>query len=345
MTNAINALLVLAGAFVVAVGAEVIGAPLPAAKPKVPALFAFGDSVVDTGNNNYIPTFTRSNFEPYGKNFPGHEPTGRFSDGKISMDFLASALGLKEILPPYLDKNLTLEDLKTGVGFSSAGSGYDNATCMMSLAMTVEQQLHLFVEYKEKVGSIPARALYLVCWGSNDILQYFTFSDGKTEADYVNFMAQRASTFIQTLIDLGARQIAMTGVPPVGCVPEQRLIAGGLRRQCATDRNQLAQLYNRKLSQEVARLAGRFRDVNLVYIDLYAILDDIVRRYQELGFKNNKDACCGLIGLESGVLCNFASPVCEDPAQYVFWDGYHPTQRAYKIMIDELITRYIRFLR
>lgn len=63
------------------------------------------------------------------------------------------------------------------------------------------------------------------------------------------------------------------------------------------------------------------------------------------GFKNGKDACCGLIGLESGVLCNFMSPVCENPTQYVFWDGYHPTERAYKIMIDELIARYIKFLR
>lgn len=75
----------------------------------------------------------------------------------------------------------------------------------------------------------------------------------------------------------------MTGVPPVGCVPAQRLIAGGLQRQCATDRNKLAQLYNNKLSQEVARLAAKFLDVNLVYIDLYAILDDIVQRYQQLG--------------------------------------------------------------
>ncbi|CAN6288526.1 unnamed protein product [Urochloa humidicola] len=158
-------------------------------------------------------------------------------------------------------------------------------------------------------------------------------------------MAQRASTFIQRLISLGARQIAVTGVPPVGCVPAQRLIGGGLRRLCTEDLNQLALLYNRELSREVDKLSRRFRDVNLVYIDLYAILADIIQRYQALGFKNGKDACCGFIGLESGVLCNFMSPVCKNSAQYVFWDGYHPTQRAYKIMIDQLIARYIRFLR
>jgi hypothetical protein len=46
----------------------------------------------------------------------------------------ASALGLKETLPPYLKKNLTMEDLKTGVTFGSAGSGYNNATCKTSVS-------------------------------------------------------------------------------------------------------------------------------------------------------------------------------------------------------------------
>ena len=41
----------------------------------------------------------------------------------------AAALGVKENVPPYLKKDLTLDDLKTGVSFASAGSGYDNATC------------------------------------------------------------------------------------------------------------------------------------------------------------------------------------------------------------------------
>lgn len=46
----------------------------------------------------------------------------------------ASALGLKETLPPYLNKNLTLKELKTGVTFASAGSGYNNATCKTSVS-------------------------------------------------------------------------------------------------------------------------------------------------------------------------------------------------------------------
>lgn len=148
----------------------------------------------------------------------------------------------------------------------------------------------------------------------------------------------------QALIGQGARQIALTGAPPVGCVPSQRRIAGGVRTQCATDRNQLALLFNRKVSLEVAKLSGKYRGVNIFYVDLYSIVADVVQRYQDLGFKDGKDACCGYIGLAVGPLCNVGSRTCPDPSKYVFWDSYHPTERAYKIMIDDFLRRYTRYI-
>lgn len=56
--------------------------------PLVPAVIVFGDSIVDPGNNNDIMTIIKCNFPPYGVNFPGQEPTGRFSNGKIPSDFI-----------------------------------------------------------------------------------------------------------------------------------------------------------------------------------------------------------------------------------------------------------------
>jgi len=53
-----------------------------------PAFIVFGDSIVDPGNNNVLVTMGRCNFPPYGKDFAGHEATGRFSNGKIPSDFL-----------------------------------------------------------------------------------------------------------------------------------------------------------------------------------------------------------------------------------------------------------------
>lgn len=55
--------------------------------PLVPAFIIFGDSVVDSGNNNNLQTLVKSNFLPYGRDFVTHQPTGRFSNGKLATDF------------------------------------------------------------------------------------------------------------------------------------------------------------------------------------------------------------------------------------------------------------------
>jgi len=57
----------------------------------VPAVFVFGDSILDTGNNNYIRTVAKCDFRPYGKDFgKGNQPTGRFSNGLIPSDFIGT---------------------------------------------------------------------------------------------------------------------------------------------------------------------------------------------------------------------------------------------------------------
>lgn len=58
------------------------------------SFFIFGDSTVDCGNNNYIETVpeNRADHKPYGQNGFFEEPTGRFSDGRIIVDFIGTHL-------------------------------------------------------------------------------------------------------------------------------------------------------------------------------------------------------------------------------------------------------------
>ncbi|CAA7042266.1 unnamed protein product [Microthlaspi erraticum] len=55
---------------------------------RVPALFVFGDSSVDCGTNNFLGTLARADRLPYGRDFDTHQPTGRFCNGRIPVDFL-----------------------------------------------------------------------------------------------------------------------------------------------------------------------------------------------------------------------------------------------------------------
>lgn len=57
--------------------------------PMFPAMFVFGDSLVDCGNNNYITSLAKSNYYPYGIDFSSG-PTGRFCNGETIIDFLGN---------------------------------------------------------------------------------------------------------------------------------------------------------------------------------------------------------------------------------------------------------------
>ncbi|THG17671.1 hypothetical protein TEA_014780 [Camellia sinensis var. sinensis] len=61
-----------------------------------------GDSLVDNGNNNELVTTAKSNYPPYGIDFPDG-PTGRFSNGQNKADIIESmgTRGLYTIFSNY----------------------------------------------------------------------------------------------------------------------------------------------------------------------------------------------------------------------------------------------------
>ena len=60
---------------------------------QVPAMYVFGDSTLDVGNNNYLPgkEVPRADKSYYGIDLPGSgNPTGRFSNGYNIADFVGT---------------------------------------------------------------------------------------------------------------------------------------------------------------------------------------------------------------------------------------------------------------
>lgn len=90
------------------------------AAPQVPCLFIFGDSLVDNGNNNQLNSLAKANYMPYGIDFPGG-PTGRFSNGKTTVDVAAQLLGFDSYIPPY--STARGQDILKGVNYASAAAG------------------------------------------------------------------------------------------------------------------------------------------------------------------------------------------------------------------------------
>lgn len=67
----------------------------------VPAMFIFGDSLIDNGNNNNLPSFAKANYYPYGIDFNGG-PTGRFSNGYTMVDAIGNTLPTSAFLLIFL---------------------------------------------------------------------------------------------------------------------------------------------------------------------------------------------------------------------------------------------------
>lgn len=72
--------------------------------PSVPALYVLGDSLSDSGNNNNRYTTAKANYPPYGVDFMGGIPTGRFTNGKTFVDFAGENFSL---FLRIIDSNLT----------------------------------------------------------------------------------------------------------------------------------------------------------------------------------------------------------------------------------------------
>ncbi|KAK9755086.1 hypothetical protein RND81_01G001600 [Saponaria officinalis] len=319
----------------------------------VPAIFALGDSLIDTGNNNNLPlTLIKSNLPPYGMNFEGHKATGRFTDGRLTIDFFAEALGIKKYVHAYLDPKLDEEDLLTGVSFGSAGTGFDPRTSRILLVRSMSEQLKMLRRYRRKVRSIVGRpradfiiskSIFIVAAGSSDLANtYFALPYRRNKYvpnAYTSFLMRHATRFLQKLYRFGARKIGLINIPPLGLTPIARTLGGGRSRKPAENYNTAANKLNTKLNLEVQYLNSRLHNPAFVYIDIYSIMLDIVLNKTQYGFDIEDRGCCGSGLVEVGPLCNAFSEMT-DVKKCVFWDSYHPTEAVYNITATQIIKKY-----
>lgn len=166
---------------------------------------------MDSGNNNRLDTFFRGDHVPYGRDFPGHVPTGRFSNGKISTDYLANIVGIKDVLPAFLDPHVTDNDLLTGVSFASGGSGLDPNTVSLTRVLDLGTQFDLFVEAlrrirnavgEKRASDIVQNAVFVISVGTNDMLFNAYLSPRvnvrfDSVSAYQDFLLQNLHAFIQ----------------------------------------------------------------------------------------------------------------------------------------------------
>jgi phospholipase/lecithinase/hemolysin len=317
--------------------------------PNKPAYFIFGDSLVDPGNNNYLPAaLAKANFPRNGIDFPAG-PTGRFCNGRTVTDVVADLIGVP-YPPPYLQPSVKNgQGIVTGVSYASAAGGILDATGgnyveRIGLNLQIEFFKNTLAQLQSQLGITEANTLLAtgVCTiviGSNDFINNYLLADTVTKYQYTphNYnilLLTSLSGQLTTLYNLGFRRFTVSNVGPLGCIPEQLAIAK--TQVCVQSTNDQVMDYNAGLKTLLTQLASSLPGSTFLYANVYDAVFGLIQNPLPSGFTTVNEGCCGAGLYNAQIPCLPIATPCADRSKYIFWDGYHPTEAANVILANGL---------
>ncbi|XP_012443786.1 GDSL esterase/lipase At1g28580 [Gossypium raimondii] len=326
------------------------------------SIFSFGDSLTDTGNLHQLSLseskkLSHFDFPPYGRTFFGY-PTGRCSDGRLVIDFIAEDFGLP-FLPPYFEgENGKPRNLENGVNFAIAGAtalddvffkerGIHNPLTNGSLGVQLgyfKDVLPSFCSSSSDCKDFLKKSLIVMGEiGGNDY--NYAFLQGKNTVEILHFVPVVVDTIasaIAELIGLGAVTILVPGNLPIGCSPAYLTYFQGSDMAdydpltgCITWLNQFSEFHNEQLQEKLDQVRKLHRNVNIIYADYYNTAMRFYHSLNQFGFTETLRACCGGGGrynYSSSMACGDLplTTSCNDPSSHVSWDGLHYTEATYR---------------
>ncbi|XP_078448202.1 GDSL esterase/lipase At1g71250-like [Wolffia australiana] len=324
--------------FLAMVLAVPICTPISAAASSVAAVFVFGDSTVDVGNNNFLTQSpAKSNFPPYGLDLPSAKATGRFSNGYVGVDYSAKRLGFNESPPPWFSIAHG-EQVTRGVNFASAASGIFDTTGA-NISIPLSQQISYFDvasrQLRNRIGSRAARhflskSIYYMSTGNNDLILSYTKTgilSGSQQKLLITQLADEFKNRMKGLHKQGARKFLVFGTSLIGCIPILRLTVPG--DVCVEYLNQLSQQFNNATVVVLRDLASDLKGFSYSFINIYDYVSLISSKPRQYGFTEVSSACCGLGRLNAQVPCSANTTYCSNRDNYFYWDQFHPTQAFY----------------
>ncbi|CAN4111497.1 unnamed protein product [Withania somnifera] len=313
------------------------------------AIFNFGDSNTDTGGFwAAFPAQAPPNGMTYFK-----KPVGRATDGRVIVDFLAQALDLP-FLSPYLQ---------------SIGSDYKHVRLpQTSLFVTgvspfsLEIQLRQMKEFKAKVDELPhkgktslpspdifGKSLYTFYIGQNDFTGNLARLGISGVKEFLPQVISQIASTIKEIYALGGRTFWVLNLAPIGCYPAFLVelphnTSDIDKLGCMISYNNAVVDYNNMLKAALAQTRKELADANLVYVDTHAVLLELFQHPTSHGLRYGTKACCGYGGgaynFNQQVFCGNTKQVngktvtakaCQNPQNYVSWDGIHATDAANKL--------------
>ncbi|MBD2410037.1 PEP-CTERM domain protein [Nostoc calcicola FACHB-389] len=237
--------------------------PLKASAANFSQIYAFGDSLVDTGNAyNFIKTTTGVEFPPSPPYFDGH-----FSNGPIWVEGLSSALGITQ----------------TNFAFGGATTGTLNT--VNGNLPGLAQQIQGFTTANSQADS---KALYVIWAGAND------YRAGVINpAEPVNNLINA----VKSLASVGAEHFLLVNLPNLGALPgtsNNPTVSAGLTALSTAHNSGLAAGIN-TLNQQP--------DIHVTLLDANSLFNKAIASPGEFGYTNVTDACLTITSPTSFTTC------------------------------------------
>ncbi|RZR81550.1 hypothetical protein BHM03_00007804 [Ensete ventricosum] len=232
-------------------------------------IFAFGDSLSDVGNNNYLPfSLAKSDYPWYGIDYYNGRPTGRFTNGRTIGDIIsnrvlchgsaAAKLGVPSS-PPYLSLSMNDDAILGGVNYASGGAGILNETGIYFVGHLLRLPQHQLLH----VSILNTIVLNLQ-------IQKLSFDD-------------QISCFEKTkrLYKLGARKVVFHGLAPMGCIPSQRATAAD--GKCLGFVNDYVLQFNSRVKKLLVGLNSKLPGAQMAFADCYNVVLDLINHPEQYG--------------------------------------------------------------
>ncbi|KAM0944474.1 putative alpha-L-fucosidase [Dioscorea sansibarensis] len=336
--------------------------PSTNAKCTFPAIFNFGDSNSDTGG--FWAAFPAERY-PFGMTY-FKKPSGRASDGRLVIDFLAQGLGMP-FLSPYLQSIGT--NFRHGANFATLASTvllpntslFVTGVSPFSLAI----QLNQMKEFRNRVLEINpqgnnhrlppkdifSKSLYIFDIGQNDFTGNLAALGIQGVKQYLPQVASQVAWTIKDIYsELGGRTFMVFNLAPIGCFPAfltelPHNISDLDMYGCMMSYNNAVQDYNNMLKDTLSQTRDQLPDATLVYVDTHSVKLKLFQHPRDHGFFYGTKACCGFgdggYNFNREVYCGNSKRIdgkhvtanaCKDPDKYVSWDGIHATEAANKLV-------------
>nr|XP_043616540.1 GDSL esterase/lipase At3g48460-like [Erigeron canadensis] len=324
-------------------------------------IYAFGDSYTDTGNTASASgpnAFTYVSNLPYGRTF-FHHPTNRYSDGRLVIDFVTESLSLP-YLPPYHN---TKADTSHGVNYAVAGSTaipysffVKNNLTLDIQSQSLQSQLGWFNNFLNwqncksmKTTPKECKAVFddALIWvgeiGANDYA--YTLGSSVQSKTIQNLSIRNVHGFLEALLNKGAKYMVVEGLPATGCLTLSMSLASEADRDdmgCVGSLNKQSYDHNTILQTKIRDLRQKYPGAVIIYADYWNAYRSVIKNAPKLGFKELYKVCCG----SNGAPYNFdvlatcgaqSSSSCNDPSQYINWDGVHLTEAMYKVVSESFL--------